>query len=121
MLLRQLTLRELAERLFLAQPSLSKQIKDLVDEIGFPIYVLAIRYGERRGSRDSTRRLCSLGVIRDQHAPTSKSNSLARDPSDHRQMRSMNWFGIRALTEHRLVRQHHIGQHIPAPNQVLQK
>jgi DNA-binding transcriptional LysR family regulator len=26
-----------AERLFLAQPSLSKQIKDLEDEIGFPI------------------------------------------------------------------------------------
>jgi hypothetical protein len=32
-----------AERLFLAQPSLSQQIKDLVDEIEFPIYVLAIR------------------------------------------------------------------------------
>ena len=28
-----------AERLFLAQPSLSKQIKDLEDEIGFPIFV----------------------------------------------------------------------------------
>jgi len=27
-----------AERLFLAQPSLSKQIKDLEDEIGFPIF-----------------------------------------------------------------------------------
>ena len=28
-----------AERLFLAQPSLSKQVKDLEDEIGFPIFV----------------------------------------------------------------------------------
>ena len=28
-----------AERLFLAQPSLSKQIKDFEDEIGFPIFV----------------------------------------------------------------------------------
>ena len=28
-----------AERLFLAQPSLSKQIKDLEDEIGFPIFI----------------------------------------------------------------------------------
>src|SRR5258707_13091816 len=28
-----------AEHLFLAQPSLSKQIKDLEDEIGFPIFV----------------------------------------------------------------------------------
>jgi DNA-binding transcriptional LysR family regulator len=28
-----------AERLFLAQPSLSKQIKDLEDEVGFPIFV----------------------------------------------------------------------------------
>ena len=28
-----------AGRLFLAQPSLSKQIKDLEDEIGFPIFV----------------------------------------------------------------------------------
>jgi DNA-binding transcriptional LysR family regulator len=28
-----------AERLFLAQPSLSKQIKDLEDDIGFPIFV----------------------------------------------------------------------------------
>ena len=28
-----------AERLFLAQPSLSKQIKDLEDVIGFPIFV----------------------------------------------------------------------------------
>jgi DNA-binding transcriptional LysR family regulator len=28
-----------AERLFLAQPSLSKQIRDLEDEIGFPIFV----------------------------------------------------------------------------------
>src|SRR5271156_946768 len=28
-----------AERLFLAQPSLSKQIKDVEDEIGFPIFV----------------------------------------------------------------------------------
>ena len=28
-----------AERLFLAQPSLSKQIKDLEDEIGFPIFL----------------------------------------------------------------------------------
>lgn len=28
-----------AERLFLAQPSLSKQVKDLEDEIGFPIVV----------------------------------------------------------------------------------
>jgi DNA-binding transcriptional LysR family regulator len=28
-----------AERLLLAQPSLSKQIKDLEDEIGFPIFV----------------------------------------------------------------------------------
>ena len=28
-----------AERLFLAQPSLSKQIKDLEDEVGFPIFI----------------------------------------------------------------------------------
>src|ERR1700755_3216033 len=28
-----------AERLFLAQPSLSKQIKDFEDEMGFPIFV----------------------------------------------------------------------------------
>ncbi len=33
------TITRAAERLFLAQPSLSKQVKDFEDEVGFPIFV----------------------------------------------------------------------------------
>ena len=33
------TITRVAERLFLAQPSLSKQVKDFEDELGFPIFI----------------------------------------------------------------------------------
>ena len=33
------TITRAAERLFLAQPSLSKQVKDFEDELGFPIFI----------------------------------------------------------------------------------
>jgi transcriptional regulator with XRE-family HTH domain len=46
--------------------------------------------------------------------------TLPREPSDLRKTRLRNWLDTRAVTEHCIV-MHRIGQHIPAPNHVLQK